>query len=318
MIALTSKNTFHFITFMLVVLNLNLSATTSVASHFGRQRRGHQLARMTDDVTDKITKANTLHEALRILYPSRDINDILEHLFVRKSVDEPMIYMISRARLSRTREAVSTSQWKAEQEDFQELAEEKKKTKCGAPVNVVIQSSEAFNISERNGVIIWPSCVVLPRCEKTSGCCPNGSCVGKHGSQQKVTKKIFISNFYTGEEYIEERDIEVFSQCECGSPGSNVNVADLKHCGNLKVWSNFRHRCECRRPCPLPYEQDPTSCECSCSRSNRQCRKVKRGRMELSEDACQCVRTENCSLPTCQKRGIFSIPECTCVKKSVH
>ncbi|XP_070552530.1 vascular endothelial growth factor A-like [Ptychodera flava] len=254
---------------------------------------------------DQASKATTIEDVLRILFPDREPADVWQELTVERDV------LNNEARLGQsvvTRPATS--------DDLFQIQNQVDESQCSIPINVTVDAYQELGYEKGLGTHLWPDCVTVPRCHSQCGCCGEGQiCSSTSDSKVEIQKMFYV--FTESDSHVAIKNITAHTYCTCQADVGGVPISSTlcpppqEGCSPRQVWDDKSCACKCAKMCPEPYLQDPYTCECDCLHSNKACGKVKRGQRRLPDAGCQCVESNDCDEPTC-KYGLFDMIGCRC------
>lgn len=178
--------------------------------------------------------------------------------------------------------------------------------KCRVPIPKVLP---VHSEHPSHGKTYIPHCTILHRCSEDSGCCQTqGTRCGP--KSQTIVELYFYTHSRGGATDVEKLSFYNHTECACIDvnelAASNNNAADIvntvsKKSISLKSALPAENLIRCK--CPAQFMPNPrytSYCSCACSTGDLDCERMQRGMEYLSLKDRVCIKSGQCSPPTCE------------------
>ncbi|PIK45920.1 vascular endothelial growth factor 2 [Apostichopus japonicus] len=272
----------------------------------------------------KVQKARSLEEFVQVFDKTDDITGTLERL-----LDASLRDSIDSNQLTKGPSSIMNSQFfqNVTTDAVEQIKEQERLQECREPRPVLLDSHEVIGLDKGLLQFMYPLCIQVNRCGAHSGCCniETKTCSVKEGHITNVTRQILFAFVYIDKSgsASRQREMKVYTAqveehtlCECQESALTREKCNDIICESPKTKNPIDCNCLCPKRCANPYRNNNETCECECgdeqTPAGRTCRKILRGKATMSRSECDCVKTSQCSRPSCRSKYAFDNTTCTC------
>ncbi|KAJ8027970.1 Vascular endothelial growth factor A [Holothuria leucospilota] len=269
----------------------------------------------------KLENARTLEEFIKVFEKNENVEKSIQDLLLDQTLPDQRGNVQRLQRVQNELNGENITQLARRQ-----MQEQMSAIECREPKPVMLNTYDVMGLTKGYLQYLMPTCIQVNRCGEHSGCCIEGeSCKVVPGHVRNVTRQVVIVSVYiestakkgrTAAKEMRTLQVEEHTRCQCKQSHTR-NCGDVR-CPGFKTKDPLTCRCSCPKRCPIPYVPNPDTCRCECgfdsTPEGRRCRKIFRGKGNISENECRCVRATQCNVPACRSRYHFNNTTCDCTR----